>query len=78
MRKAKRCLGVIWLVAFLMLIGTVGGIERDSIPLLDGFILSSVYLIIFGCTVAANNALDEMIARYKRRTPHQQEEGRAA
>ena len=78
MKKVKRQIGIISIISFFMLIGTVGGIEMESISLLDGSILSVVYLSIFGLSVAAANTINEMTQRNRQRIPYKQQEERKA
>ena len=46
--------------AFLLLLGTAGGIERESLPLLPGLCLMALALAVFGATIHHINRRKEV------------------
>ena len=53
--------------AFLLLLGTAGGIERESLPLLPGLCLMALALAVFGATIHHINRRKEVHTMHTKR-----------
>lgn len=65
-RTIKGILGIVGFIAFLLTLGTVGSMEINEIGFKEGFIWSTIGLIVLGLCVSLNNCIDEELERQRR------------
>jgi Na+/melibiose symporter-like transporter len=65
-RKVKRIVGTIGVIAFVLAFGCVGGVEHGTFPLIAGVFCMAVCVCVVGVCVFINTYLDQEKARFLR------------
>ena len=66
-RRIRKAAGYLSLIAFLALLGSVGAVEQDLVPLLPGTIRMFSFLLIWAGLLAVAGAFDTTEGRRKRK-----------